>query len=225
MRSQCSSKSHAIQGCVAGNIGKLCSLSLTAWLMQQLCASPAAQATTAPVPTHDPMVGVHIRKVVCSEQKAAVGHLLDVAFLLNLVHACFKMVVSCCRCQIEALSGTRDIIQREQKQLTAELANLKAFLVRLSKQLMQACMPLPPMLRNLLDVMSPQPVGQQAGAESSTWWVCRPSHHNTHLLFVADTASGHQACVLKLYTDQEAEAVSRCKVLQQHPLMRPLPCC
>lgn len=39
-------------------------------------------------------------------------------------------VVCCCRCQIEALSGTRDIIQREQKQLTSELANLKAFLVR-----------------------------------------------------------------------------------------------
>lgn len=34
------------------------------------------------------------------------------------------------RCQIEALTGTRDIITREQKQLTAELANLKAFLVR-----------------------------------------------------------------------------------------------
>jgi hypothetical protein len=32
-------------------------------------------------------------------------------------------------CQIEALSGTREIIQREQRQLSAELANLKAHLV------------------------------------------------------------------------------------------------
>jgi hypothetical protein len=39
-------------------------------------------------------------------------------------------VLCCCSCQIEALSGTRELIQREQKQLTADLANLKAFLVR-----------------------------------------------------------------------------------------------
>ena len=36
------------------------------------------------------------------------------------------------RCQIEALSGTRDIILREQKQLTLALANLKAYLVRVA---------------------------------------------------------------------------------------------
>lgn len=37
-------------------------------------------------------------------------------------------------CQIEALSGTREIIQREQRQLSAELANLKAHLVSLARQ-------------------------------------------------------------------------------------------
>lgn len=42
---------------------------------------------------------------------------------------CRAVSLLCCRCQIEALTGTRDIIQREQKQLTAELANLKALLV------------------------------------------------------------------------------------------------
>jgi hypothetical protein len=53
-----------------------------------------------------------------------------VVVLTLLAHALLHTLS--CRCQIEALTGTRDIIQREQKQLTAELANLKAHLVSAS---------------------------------------------------------------------------------------------
>lgn len=42
---------------------------------------------------------------------------------------CHSPGAGACRCQIEALVGTREIIMREQKQVAAELANLKAFLV------------------------------------------------------------------------------------------------
>lgn len=54
--------------------------------------------------------------------------MLSLALSTLLAHVLLHSL-SYCRCQIEALTGTRDIIQREQKQLTAELANLKAHLV------------------------------------------------------------------------------------------------